>query len=392
MNQELIDCIGDIHRLKDLIKSKFVAKDQLVEMLTLCAVAHEHILVVGPPGTAKSELVKRFALSCCMNGHVNRNGTIPYFEYLLTRFTEPNEIFGPINVKAFENNEGYLRNTEGYLPRAEIAFLDEVFKSNSAILNALLNVLNERIYYNGSSAQQVPLLCAIGATNEIPDDTTLSALYDRFLVRLWTDNVEDSRFEELIGAGWDIEKEKIMEGYQIKSEGMISTDHLRKVHNALNEVDLSPVMNSYHEAIRRIRSEGIEVSDRRAIKLLKLIASAALMRRQTKAATGDFWILSHIWNNPEQIPHLQAIIEPYLEGSDTSAWKAERDLKTLDGLIHVVEMKQPKTDADYKDFLQECERLRNELYAHSDKENAQPLVQRLERSIDASMKRLDALD
>ncbi len=183
MKQSLRDEIGRIEMLRDLIKGKFVARDALVDMITLCAIAHEHLMVIGPPGTAKSEVVKQFALRC-KAGKRTGEDSVPYFEYLLTRFTEPNEIFGPVNVEAFQKGEGQHRKTNGHLPKAEIAFLDEVFKSNSAILNSLLNILNERVFYNGDSTEDVPLLCAIGATNEIPDDSALAALYDRFPVRL----------------------------------------------------------------------------------------------------------------------------------------------------------------------------------------------------------------
>lgn len=322
------------------------------------------------------------------------DGTIAYFEYLLTRFTEPNEIFGPVNVKAFQAGEGQHRLTKGHLPKAEIAFLDEVFKSNSAILNSLLNILNERVFYNGDKVEPVPLLCAIGATNEIPDDTTLSALYDRFVVRMWTDNVDDARFGELLSAGWALEKDRIQQGYQIKVKPSLSTDTLAAVHRALEQVNLDSVLNAYHEAIRRIRSEGIEVSDRRAIKLLKLIGSAALMRQSLEANTCDFWVLAHVWNNPEQIPHLQAIIEPYLEGCDSRGWVAERSLKDIDAEINVLKGTETRlrTDADYKDFLQRAERLRQELSQHSDQESARKSRGRLDALIESAMKKLDQLD
>lgn len=398
MKQELIDTIGKIGKLAALVKSKFVARDQLVDMITLCAIAHEHLLIVGPPGTAKSELVKQFALRCAGDGKV-RNGAIPYFEYLLTRFTEPNEIFGPVDVQAFQRGEGQHRMTAGHLPQAEIAFLDEVFKSNSAILNSLLSILNERVFYNGDQQKPVPLLCAIGATNEIPDDTTLAALYDRFIVRMWADNVDDVRFGQLIERGWGLERDRILEGYLIKAKASLSTDDLREVHRALERVEIDPVLDRYHEAIRRIRSEGIHVSDRRAIKLLKLIGAAALMRKSLEVNTGDFWVLNHIWSNAEQIPNLQAIVEPYLEGHEAGGWVAERDLTTIDGEVNVLAAKVGRrnpeadyTEADYRDFLQRSERLRQELSTHSDAENAGKVLQRLEGIIDSAMESLDEMD
>lgn len=389
MKQELLDYIDDLEDVIGILKSTFVAKDEIIEIMVICAIAQEHMLIVGPPGTAKSELVKRFAKLC--SPRQNADGNVPYFEYLLTRFTEPNEIFGAVDIKQFQEEGKHRRITDGMLPRAEIVFLDEVFKANSAILNALLNVLNERVYYNAGLPEPVPLLCAIGASNEVPDDPTLAALFDRFLLRLWTDNVEEARFGELFQHGWELVRERIQRGFKIEQVNVTTIDNIRKIHRALDEVNLDSVSQDYREVVRRIRAEGIELSDRRVINLLKLIAASALRRKSLQANTGDFWVLKHIWNKPDQIPHLQTIINPYLEAFEGVQWSAERDLETIEGDINVLATRQTrlKTDADYADFLQQTERLRRELLGHSDKPGIQPLIDRLEALIEAGMTLLE---
>ena len=143
-----------------------------VRLLILAALCGEHLLLLGPPGTAKSELSRR--LSAATGGK--------YFERLLTRFSVPEELFGPLSMKGLENDE-YVRKIDGYLPTAEVAFIDEIFKANSAILNALLTILNERLFDNGNQRFGVPLLCLVGASNELPESEELDALYDRFLIR-----------------------------------------------------------------------------------------------------------------------------------------------------------------------------------------------------------------
>ena len=148
------------------------------------------MLLVGPPGTAKSALVR----------HLARLVDARYFEYLLTRFSEPNEIFGPIDIKAFREGT-YVRRVEAMLPDAEIVFLDEIFKSNSAILNSLLSILNERRFFTGSASIQVPLSSLFGATNEIPNDDALAAVFDRFLVRALSENLDSFHFHGLIERG-----------------------------------------------------------------------------------------------------------------------------------------------------------------------------------------------
>ncbi len=146
-------------RLAHALEDRFLGKDEIVRLLLIATIAGEHAVLVGPPGTAKSALIRTFA----------RLMQARYFEYLLTRFTEPNEIFGPVDIAAFRDGR-YERRTEGMLPDAEIVFLDEVFKSNSAILNSLLTLLNERRYTSGGKVIRCPLLSAFGASNEVPTD------------------------------------------------------------------------------------------------------------------------------------------------------------------------------------------------------------------------------
>src|SRR5947209_13722124 len=160
-------------QLARALEARFLGKDEVIRLLLIAVLAGEHAVLIGPPGTAKSALIRTFA----------RLLHARYFEYLLTRFTEPNEIFGPVDIAAFREGK-YQRRIEGMLPESEIVFLDEVFKSNSAILNALLTLLNERQYSNGGKLLTVPLISLFGASNEIPNDDNLAAIFDRFLLRV----------------------------------------------------------------------------------------------------------------------------------------------------------------------------------------------------------------
>jgi MoxR-like ATPase len=159
-------------------RAGLVDRELIAEVVLLCAVAGEHLLVVGAPGTAKSEAVRRVASQ--IGGR--------YFEYLLGRFTEPNELFGPVDLRKLR--EGVVEvETSGMLPEAEVAFLDEVFLGSTAILNTLLGVLNERVFRGGSTAVRCPLRVCVGAANTLPDDPTLAAFADRFLARLFIEPV-----------------------------------------------------------------------------------------------------------------------------------------------------------------------------------------------------------
>src|SRR5215470_1781462 len=195
--QRMLSLDADVLRIAQKVRDvgraldeRYLDKSELIRMLLVTLVAGEHMLIVGPPGTAKSALVRQLA----------RLVDARYFEYLLTRFSEPNEIFGPIDIKAFREGT-YIRRVEAMLPDADIVFLDEIFKSNSAILNSLLSILNERRFFTGSASIQVPLSSLYGATNEIPNDDALGAVFDRFLVRTLSDNLDSFHFHGLIERG-----------------------------------------------------------------------------------------------------------------------------------------------------------------------------------------------
>jgi len=381
------------------LKKDFVGKDQIVDLMLISAIAHEHLLLVGPPGTAKSELIKRFVL---LLGARKASGEL--FEYLLTRFTEPNEIFGPVNIKEFQAGT-FTRNIERALPQAKVAFLDEVFKSNSAILNALLTILNERFFFNGLEQVPVPLISVYGATNEVPEGDDLAALYDRFLLRVRTDNVDERQFRELLGAGWKMERERIKLG---RNEAIVpvldSLDQLQVAYDALERIDLSPVFDDYRELVRQIRAEGISLSDRRAVKLLKLIAAATLLRGERAASAADLWVLLHIWNRPEQISALQAIVGPVVERAGGQAISAERslealaqDLAQLAARATAQEPGRAYTATYYGALLHDVERARQELLDHSAARRGdgalaawQPLLAQAEQLTDTVLDQLEA--
>src|SRR5207248_11697032 len=171
----------------------FVHKQELIDLMLVAAVAQEPLLLVGPPGTAKSDLVLKFKDALGLADE-------DYFEYMLTRFTEPSEIIGPIDINQLRDGR-YVRREQGKLPTARLAFLDEIFKSNSAILNILLTIINERKFYQDGVPQPVRLRVLFAATNEIPEQAELAALKDRFCLKAESRSVQEEHFTELIDAG-----------------------------------------------------------------------------------------------------------------------------------------------------------------------------------------------
>jgi MoxR-like ATPase len=247
-----------------------VERESLVEMIALAAVAGEHLLVIGPPGTAKSEAARRVARA--LGGRV--------FEYLLGRFTEPSEIFGPIDLRRLK--EGVVETqTAGMLPEAEIAFLDEIFLGSTAILNTLLAILNERTFRRGATSVRVPLRVCVGASNALPDDEALAAFADRFLLRAFLDPIPDPRLEELLEGGWSL---------AVAAEGArASMEHLDALAAGVAAADLAPVRPHLAHAIRVLRKNGVTLSDRRAVKVQRLVAAAAVMAGRAQPTQADLW-------------------------------------------------------------------------------------------------------
>lgn len=265
------------------LQRAFVGKDEVIDVLGVCLVAGEHAFLFGPPGTAKSALVHE--LGRRLDGAV--------FGYLLTRFTEPSELFGPFDLRKLREGE-LVTNTTGMLPEASLVFLDELLNANSAILNSLLTVLNERVFRRGKETRRLPMLMAVGASNHLPEDEALGALFDRFLLRVVCDNVPDDRLGEVLHAGWRFEASAL------ETPPTLPVDDVRRLHRALPQVRLDAVHDDLVTLVQRLRRAGIAVSDRRAVKLQRLVAASALLCGRGVAERSDLWVFRHIWETLEQ--------------------------------------------------------------------------------------------
>jgi MoxR-like ATPase len=235
-----------------------------------------------------------------------------YFEYLLTRFSEPNEVFGPIDLVRLR--EGTVTTvTTGMLPEGEFVFLDELFNANSAILNNLLTVLNERIYRRGAEIHRLPLLSLFAASNHLPEDDALRALFDRFLLRCHVDNLRREEMPRLLSAGWELERAGPL-------ESPLAAADLRALARQIYHVELGEIAERYAEVIFKVRDLGVALTDRRAVKVLKLVAGSAVLCGRSTARISDFWVLRYVWDREEQIAPLAAlvagVIEPHVQETD----------------------------------------------------------------------------
>ncbi len=275
MSQEVHPVLKTIRRFYEELAAPFVGREEEARAITLALLAREHVILIGEPGTAKSALARRAAQLLKAR----------FFKYLLTRYTEPSELFGPLDIGALKEGK-YVRITRGKLPEAEIVFLDEVFNANSAILNALLSIMQERVWYDGYTEIRVPLWTLVGASNRVPDEPELEAVYDRFLVRQYTRPLPENKWGELLDAAWAIESGRVPE-----PQPVMSMDDLMEAHKLIFQVNLEPVKQKLLRLIAVLEERGIHLTDRRKGKVLKLIAANALLEGRMVAQESDLLVL-----------------------------------------------------------------------------------------------------
>ena len=305
-----------INRFRESLGRFFVQKQEIIDLMVVAAAAQEPLLLVGPPGTAKSDIVLKFKDALGVSEE-------DYFEYMLTRFTEPSEIIGAIDIKELRAGK-YIRKKEGKLPTARLAFLDEIFKSNSAILNILLTIINEKKFYQEGKPEAVPLRVLFAATNEIPEQGELAALKDRFVLKVQSRSVQDEYFTELIDAGLQGEAYK---GLNQKpwAEGHCTLEDFLKVNRYLTllfarksgdgrgeeqndrQVFFPPdVFREFQRLVKTlVREDQIFISDRKLVKLYKLFRVRSWLLSGGTVSRDDLRLLAYLGETHQEIDHLR---------------------------------------------------------------------------------------
>jgi MoxR-like ATPase len=284
------------------LTTTLIERDEVVRASLITLLARQHLAVLGPPGTAKSALVTE------LSGRISpQNGVgLGSFAYLMTRFTTPEELFGPVSVRGLKQDE-YRRITAGKLVEAELIFLDEIFKTSSAILNALLKIANERVFHNGDQEMQVPLISLFGASNEMPQGNELEALWDRFLLRFRVGYVSDTGFAKFIRAasaklGAKLGAKQNGYGSNGSQPATLRQSELVALQQSAEQVVIPNATVDLIEQLRKdLAGKGIIVSDRRWGQKLGVLQAHALTEEREAVTEDDLVFLKHVlWQSPVQ--------------------------------------------------------------------------------------------
>lgn len=285
-----------LEEIKKALNAKFFEREDEVEGILVALLSRQHMLMIGPAGTAKSALSVELAKIV--------QGT-DYFQWLLTRFSTPEEVFGPLSLKDLERGV-YKRNTATKMPEANLVFLDEIFKANSAILNSLLTLINERLFYNNGTPVKVPLISVIGASNEYPEEGEgLEALFDRFLLRFELDYIADeTNFVSMMkGNG----QNQVMPSMTM--EELVQLQFFTDMVTIPDEVydTLSKIRNE-------LRDEGIRPSDRRFKQSLSVLQAKALINQRQVVKVDDIVILENaLWETVDQKDNVSLIVRSHAQ-------------------------------------------------------------------------------
>lgn len=379
MNETLFH---NLQNFRASLNSRFLERADIIDGVLASLLTQQNSFLFGVPGTGKSELVKEIS-----NGFKGST----YFGYLLSPTTDPSELFGPVAVSKLLKDE-YTRDTEGYLPTSNIAFLDELFRGSSAVLNSLLTILNERTFNNGREVVETPIQSIVAATNSFPTEESLAAFCDRFLFRPTVDLLKKPTSKRQLDI-WAVEPDERPE-----VESKLTYKDLQSLQKELKKVSISEdFLDKFGQIMDMLNNRGISISDRRRVQILKFMKGWAIVQGEDEVHPEQLHrSLKHIvYRNTDDV----AVIKEVLEQVVPSTTKLIDDLKKIhSGILtefHAVHRTESKTVGDLNRLVQQLRKMHKDLSSVDDKLSKiiegrltledRPRAMRLGREITASM-------
>jgi MoxR-like ATPase len=316
--------------LRDAMDARLVERSKETMTAVIALISGTHHFQLGSPGTAKSLSVRTLV------DHIDFGADdLAYFEVLMTKFSTPEEVFGPVSVKGLEQDV-YRRQADGYLPTAKVAFVDEIFKANSSILNALLWVMNERKWRNDGVIHTVPLLSLFCASNELPQGEELEALYDRVHFRHVLRPIQEpGNFIQMLKGQMAGAPQKILTVEEV----------VQAKNDAMQVVIPEDVLDALNTLRSNLRKEGIEPTDRRFAECLKIIKATAWISDRPQADIDDMRLLRHVlWTSLDEQNTVEKLVLELANPLDKEAMdlleQVEKLATELDEVIRDADNKQ----------------------------------------------------
>lgn len=303
-----------IQRTEAWLNTQFFERREVIHGLWLALIARQHVVLLGPPGAAKTALAELFA----------KVVSLKYWSTLLTRFSTPEELFGPLSLKGLDQ-DAYRRIGTGRLPDAEVALVDEIFKANSAILNTMLPVMNERVWFNDGQRLPLPLQLMIGASNEMPETEELNALWDRFALRYEVNYIQDPQ-------SWDEWMTTMADPASVQSAVPMTVDvsEIVFLQDLVEKVDARPIIPTLGALKNVLAQEGIRLSDRRWGVAIRLIRAEAVLNGRDVATADDVRaVTGALWDTLEQQTTVSRVVLGLVAPNELEALSLRDDAHEL---------------------------------------------------------------
>jgi MoxR-like ATPase len=338
----------NLQKFRGSLNNSFLEREEIIDGLLASVITKQNTFLFGLPGTGKSELVRAVS-----NGFKNSK----FFGYLLSPTTDPSELFGPVAISKLLKDE-YTRDVQGYLPSANIAFLDELFRGSSAVLNSLLTVLNERTFNNGKELIHTPIQSVVAATNSFPQEESLQAFCDRFLFRPTVEALKKPASRRLLDL-WALGLKK-----RPNVESELTYEDLIELQESLSEVKVTDeFLDKFSQVFDLLASRGITISDRRRVQILKFIKGWAIVQGDdTVYADHLHKSLVHIiYQNVDDIGVIKEVLQQAIPTAERMIIDIKRALGGILSEYHSINGQECKAVSDLNKLVSKLRKSHNDV-------------------------------